>query len=63
MELIVLWLLFTAAVSMYLLPAGVALMRDHHLRGPIIVVNVLFGWTLIGWGVALAMASGRVKTA
>ena len=63
MEFVVIWMLFTVVVSAYLLPAGIALMRDHHLRGPIIVVNVLFGWTLIGWGIALAMSAGRVKQA
>jgi uncharacterized repeat protein (TIGR02543 family) len=28
-------------------------------KGSEIVINVLLGWTFTGWGVALAMTSGR----
>jgi hypothetical protein len=43
-------------LSLYLLPSFVALVRKHHNPGPLIVVNVLLGWTLLGWVAALAMA-------
>ena len=32
----------------YLLPSVIAWIRVHRQRGPIIVVNVLLGWTLLG---------------
>jgi len=48
-------------IGLYLIPTIVALTRDHHNKGPIIVVNVFLGWTFIGWVVALAMAVGRVE--
>lgn len=32
------------------------------LQGTIIVINVLLGWTVIGWIVAMAMAYGSTKT-
>ncbi|MFA5711855.1 superinfection immunity protein [Mycolicibacterium sp.] len=43
-------------VGLYLLPTIVALSRRDRNIGPIVVVNLLLGWTLIGWAVALAMA-------
>ena len=41
-------------VVLYFIPTLVALMRGHPNAAPIVVVNVLFGWSLIGWGIALA---------
>ena len=45
----------------YLLPVIVAGNRHHPQTGPIAVVNVLLGWTLLGWVVALAWAVSQVK--
>jgi hypothetical protein len=51
-------LLIVAVVSgLYLLPAIVAWRRGVPNLGSIAVINVLLGWTLIGWTVALAMAA------
>ena len=44
------------ALSLYMLPSFVALIRKHHNPGPLIVINALLGWTLVGWVAALAMA-------
>jgi hypothetical protein len=41
---------------LYMLPAFVAFERHVPSKGSVVVVNVLLGWTLIGWIVALAMA-------
>lgn len=46
----------------YFTPTLVARGRRHHNTGPITVVNVFLGWTLVGWVVALAMACGPVKS-
>lgn len=46
-------LLFTA-VAVYFLPAWIA--RKKHNASSVFVVNLFFGWTLIGWVIALAMA-------
>jgi hypothetical protein len=35
--------------------------RHHHNSGSIAVVNLFFGWTVVGWVVALAMACSAVK--
>lgn len=40
----------------YLVPGIVASARHVPNQGSVWVVNILLGWTLIGWGVALAMA-------
>jgi T4 superinfection immunity protein len=36
-------------VFIYLLPTIIAFGRDHRRRMDVAVVNILFGWTLIGW--------------
>jgi hypothetical protein len=42
--------------SIYLLPTGAAMLRRSPGAGWTAVVNVLFGLTIVGWIVALAMA-------
>ena len=37
----------------YFLPAVIAVWRSHHNRIAIAAVNVLLGWTFLGWVVAL----------
>ena len=51
------------ATALYFLPTIVAVVRSHHQVGAIIVIDVLLGWTLIGWVVALAMAFSAVRPA
>ena len=51
-------------VVFYILPFCVAVVRAHHNAGAILVVNLLFGWTGIGWFVTLAWAGfGPASTA
>lgn len=45
------------AVSLYLLPVWVALFRWHRRRWLVAALNVLAGWTVIGWVAALVWAS------
>ena len=40
----------------YFVPTAVAILRGHPRIGPITLVNLLLGWTLVGWAVALAWA-------
>jgi len=42
------------AAVLYFFPAIVA--RDKHNASSVFVINLFFGWTLIGWVIALAMA-------
>ena len=41
----------------YFLPADIAYSRGHPHLIPILLVDLLLGWTLIGWVAALAWAA------
>lgn len=43
-------------LSLYLIPSFVALFRHHHNISGVLIVNVLTGWTGLGWIAALVMA-------
>jgi len=45
-----------ALIGLYLLPVLLAWARRVPDIGPIAVINILLGWTLAGWVVALALA-------
>jgi hypothetical protein len=50
------------AMSLYMLPAYVAFGRHLANRWSLAVINLFFGWTLIGWVCALAWAiAGTAK--
>lgn len=53
--LIAMWV---GSLAIYLLPSIVAYHRGHNAIGSIVVLNVLLGWTFIGWVVALVWAAG-----
>jgi hypothetical protein len=40
----------------YWIPSVVAVGRHVRNTGSVVVVNLFFGWTVIGWIIALAMA-------
>ncbi|QZT33716.1 superinfection immunity protein [Caldalkalibacillus thermarum TA2.A1] len=46
---------------LYFVPAIVALVRKHHNKMAIIALNVLLGWTLLGWVGALVWSLTRVE--
>jgi len=47
---------FIFALALYFVPAIVAALRHTHNATAILLVNIFFGWTGIGWFVALIMA-------
>ena len=49
-------ILFLFLAGLYLLPTLVGWARGVHDLGMVAVLNILLGWTLIGWAVALALA-------
>jgi hypothetical protein len=49
---IVLW-----ASTIYFIPALVAWVRQHYNAPAIIILNLLLGWTGLGWAVALVWAA------
>jgi hypothetical protein len=48
-----------AAMSLYLIPSIEADARDHKDAFAITVVNILLGWTVVGWFAARAWAHNR----
>ena len=55
-------LVFLAPVVLvYFAPSLLARSRGHPQLGPITIINLFFGWTLIGWVAALAWAVSAVK--
>jgi hypothetical protein len=55
-DLIFLAIFFLVVGIVYILPSIVAFRRNHPNRWIILVINVAFGGTIIGWGIALAWA-------
>lgn len=52
--LLIHWLLVLMILMFFgFLPSLIAFVRGHHNRYAILVLNLLLGWTLIGWAVAL----------
>lgn len=47
-------LIFVIGLSVF--PGVVAMVRHHHQRGAIAVLNLLLGWTGLGWAIALIWA-------
>lgn len=56
LTIVVIMVMTTGSVALYLLPLLIGLLRRVPDIGPLAAVNVLLGWTLAGWAVALAMA-------
>lgn len=46
-----------AGLAVYFIPFIIAAARSHNTTG-VFLVNLLVGWTFIGWLVALVMACG-----
>lgn len=44
---------------LYLVPSVIAFRRAHHNRQAIVALNVLGGWTVVGWIVSLVWALAR----
>jgi hypothetical protein len=51
------WVWLIVGLLIYFLPTIVTYTRKVHNRTPTFLVNILLGWTFIGWVVALVMAS------
>lgn len=51
--------LFTVAIAIYVLPTVVAKMNNRPNFKSIFLLNLLLGWSLIGWGVALIWAARK----
>jgi hypothetical protein len=61
-HLIILLVIFPAILALYFLPAIIAFNRRHHNRLAILLLNVLLGWSGLGWVAALIWAVTAVRT-
>lgn len=43
-------------IALYMLPTLFAMARSHANTTPILIVNIFFGWTILGWIICLAWA-------
>jgi hypothetical protein len=48
-----------ALLLAYVMPLAIAIVRKHHFTGAIGAINLLMGWTVIGWFAALFWAVNR----
>lgn len=55
--------LVSLSVALYLIPVMVGVARHVPDLGAIAVINVLLGWTFVGWVLALALAMRSVTPA
>lgn len=49
-------LFYVILIILYFLPTLIAENRKHNNENPIFVINIFFGWTIIGWIICLAWA-------
>jgi hypothetical protein len=49
-------LLVVCGLAFYFLPTLVAIGRKHRSKAPILMLNLLLGWTLLFWAIALVWA-------
>lgn len=55
------WVILLSAIFLYFIPTIVALGRRHHNAGAIVLLNILLGWTVLGWVAALVWAATAVQ--
>ncbi|HHM5667163.1 superinfection immunity protein [Pseudomonas aeruginosa] len=55
------FVLLAGGVVLYFLPAVIAENRKHHNKGAITVLNLLLGWTFVGWVAALVWAASATR--
>jgi hypothetical protein len=53
--------MFAIVAAIYLFPSIVAWIRGHKNETPIAILNLAFGWTVIGWVGCLAWACSHLK--
>lgn len=54
---VVVWVLFLVVAFLHFLPSILAFTNGHSKRGLILLLNFLFGWTVIVWVALLVWAT------
>lgn len=55
------FIMLAVMVAAYFLPGLIAYMRGHHNAASIMLLNLLLGWTLLGWIGALVWSASATK--
>lgn len=55
------YIIWAVLIAGYFLPTIIAGRRKHHNLGAIITLNLLLGWTLLGWLIALIWSLTAVR--
>lgn len=55
------WVFILFCAWLYFLPALTAWVRHHHNTLAIFALDLLLGWTMIGWAIAMVWACMRVE--
>ncbi len=54
------WLIIGLVILIvHFIPSFIAFSRNHENRQTILILNILFGWTIIGWGVLMIWATNK----
>lgn len=53
--------LAASVVAVYFIPTWISSARKHHQANAIFLVNLLLGWTVIGWVAALIWSASAVR--
>ena len=61
MEIVFMFFVMVSFFVAYFLPFLIAHVREHHNKWAIFVLNLLLGWSFIGWAVALVWAFTQSK--
>ena len=62
MEMILGLIVLVIGFAIYFLPTLVAQSRNNPAGCAIAVINIFFGWTLLGWVIALVWALAPIDT-
>ena len=52
-----------ALFTCYFLPSIIAVVRHHRNTMAIVLLNLFFGWTMLGWVIAMMMATWQSERA
>jgi len=55
------WMLIGLLIFIYLLPAIIAAKRHHNNEGAIVSLNILLGWTFLGWVAAFVWLTDNTR--
>jgi hypothetical protein len=53
--------LIPLAAILYMLPSVVASLRGHHRTAQVLAINILLGWTVVGWLYSLERATSPIR--